>query len=106
MCTPDVTYGMTPSAYRAFDNTKLGSPYGTSALAVGTSYVNGDPAVYLLVDNSAGTVPPFLPFQSLTPGGLSRANLVLTTTAHRSVGATINTLTILVRDFSWWILPE
>ncbi len=106
MCVPDVTNGMIPSLYRAFDTTKLGTPYGTSTGTCGVSLTNGAAQIYTLIDNSAGTAPPFLPFLSLTDGGLAKVNLVVTTTAHRTSGSDTSVITIVVEDFSWWILPE
>lgn len=106
MCIPDSFDGMQPSFYRAFDRTKVGSPYGVSTKLIGSTFTSGDAAVYVLVDNSDGTPCSSLPLvDTVTDGGLADRNLIITTTAHETMPAVSGTLLVTVQDFTWWLLP-
>lgn len=106
MCTPDSTDGMLATAYRAFDRTKVGAPYGVSTKLMGSNYTSGDAPAYLLVDNSSGTPCANLPLvDTVTDGGLADRNLIVTTTAHETLYSGTGTLLVRVMDFTWWLLP-
>lgn len=93
-----------------FDPTQVAAPFGSSSNAVGLVVPNptASPA-YKFVDNSAGVVGSWLPFDARTHAGglLISANLIVTASI-RTPGKTSGEgdLGLLVNDFEWWTAPE
>jgi hypothetical protein len=95
---------ITPSSYRIFSTAYLNGPYTKTTVTTAIDATEGAAEFYTLIDNSAGTAGTLLPFQAVTDGGLTRLNLIVTSTAHRTAGVGTGTQ-IYLHDFTWWIQP-
>lgn len=110
MVIEKITLYLSPTPYKptaaetSFDSTQMGVPVYKMEITTSLTVTPASNSGYQFIDQSTGFDGAWLPFRSGSPGGLVRANLILTATGH--LNDTDVLMKVTIHDFNPWVLPE